>query len=237
MLRVARKQLGSDSDAGLAAENLGGTRAGPKRGMGPAADTPLEKPVRFKTYRDNEEGFEINVPEDWSLHRDTPSALPPILRRWASGWNTDTAVAFTRGASEILNVVVETMTPEPTPELTEASFRFYAASMNLADCEYGRIIVGNKAHTWARYQMRNGIWSKKHMPGSLPRLPGWPMCLGQVPWYTADGILCSLRGKGPLRGILSALSEGDPFEPAACYVAQDAAARRRRDGAKVVSGL
>jgi len=35
--------------------------------------------------------------------------------------------------------------------------------MNFTDCMFGRILVGQKEHVWARYQMHNDVWSKKYM--------------------------------------------------------------------------
>jgi tetratricopeptide (TPR) repeat protein len=161
-LRVASKQLGINMETDVPAKKLDEMKKGQKRRIGFETDVPVEKLDKLKTYRDKKHGFEIDIPEDWTIYKKIVPALAPVLRP-AHSWAPNVDVAFTCGPNEILNIVVETMTPEPTPNFTENLFRLYAQSMNFVNCEYGRITVGNKEHTWTRYQIENKIWSKKYM--------------------------------------------------------------------------
>jgi tetratricopeptide (TPR) repeat protein len=184
-LRVASKQLGVSLEADAPAQRLdeveparkepigfgpsvpmeGPDRqdADQKRRIGFGTNAPVEKAAEVKTYRDKKHGFEIDIPKDWTVYKEILPALAPTLLRLAYGWDPSVDVAFTCGPNEILNIVVETMRPEPTPGFTESFFKLYAQRMGFTNCEYGRIIVGNKAHTWSRYQFENQVWSKKYL--------------------------------------------------------------------------
>jgi tetratricopeptide (TPR) repeat protein len=162
-LRVASKQLGVDQGTDVPTKKLEGMEPSQKERSVFEDDVPVERPDRLKTYRDEKHGFEIDIPEDWTIYKGIEPALAPGFSRLAHGWTPNVDVAFTRGPDEILNIVVETMRPEPTPHFTETFFRLYAQSMNFTNCEYGRIMVANKAHTWSRYQVENKLWSKKYM--------------------------------------------------------------------------
>jgi len=162
-LRVASKQVGIKLETDVPAKKLDGMKTSQKKRSGFETDRPVEKPDRLKTYRDKKHGFEIDIPEDWTIYKEIVPALAPVFFRLAHGWTPNVDVAFTCGPNEILNIVVETMTPEPTPDFTETFFKLYAQRMNFTNCEYGRITVENKAHTWSRYQIENEIWSKKYM--------------------------------------------------------------------------
>ncbi len=122
-----------------------------------------KKPEKVKTYKDSKYGFKIDIPTDWTIHKEIAPLLAQELFELAHGWTPDVDVAFTSGPNEILNIVIEPMVPEPTTNVTERLFRLYAQKMNFLNCEYGRISVCNKPHTWARYQIKNKIWSKKYM--------------------------------------------------------------------------
>ena len=130
----------------------------------PTTDVPAaENRDKFKTYRDKKHGFEIDIPEDWSIQEGAVPVLASVLFKWRHGWGPKADVVFTHGSDEALNIMIETMSPEPTPNDTERFFRVYAQSMNYTNCEYGRIMVGGKVHTWSRYLFDNTLWSKKYM--------------------------------------------------------------------------
>ena len=116
----------------------------------------------MKTYRNDKFGFEIDVPEAWSLASGRLPLVPAALSALELGWVPGVEVQFV-GAGESLNVSIETMAPEPPPDVTERLFRLAAQDMGYAHCEYGRITVGGRQHTWARYVLAGQAWSKKYM--------------------------------------------------------------------------
>jgi hypothetical protein len=116
-----------------------------------------------KTYRDKKHGFEIDLPEEWFLCTKPPSLIPTIMVAIAHGQVPRTDVEFSTGPNEYLNIVVEKMIPEPSPETIEHSFKLYARQMGFADCAYGRIFVEQREHPWARYRMQDEVWLKKYM--------------------------------------------------------------------------
>jgi tetratricopeptide (TPR) repeat protein len=132
-----------------------------KKRMGFETGVPAEKEGETKTYRDEKLGFEIEIPEDWSLASGQP-LLPAISFALKSGWIPRVDVQFC-GSNEALNIVIEPMMPEPPPDVTELLFTLQAQDMEYANCEFGRITIGGKEHTWARYQFADKAWSKKYM--------------------------------------------------------------------------
>jgi tetratricopeptide (TPR) repeat protein len=101
----------------------------------------------MKAYRNEDLGFEISIPDRWPM----PSAIAP-----------DT-ILINCAPVESFNVIVGYLAPERLLEYTAAEFRHYAQSQGYTDVEMGRIIVGNKEHVWARYNMGNENWTKKYM--------------------------------------------------------------------------
>ncbi|MCD4738561.1 MAG: tetratricopeptide repeat protein [Anaerolineae bacterium] len=159
----ANRKKRTGFDTGVPGEKPDESKASRKTKIDFKFSVPVEKTAKLKTYQDEKHGFEIAIPEDWSIYKEAAPMLASVFFRLAHGWTPDVDIAFTCSPNEILNIVVETMTPEPTPNFTERFFRLYAQNMNFTNCEYGRITVGNKAHTWSRYQVKNKIWSKKYM--------------------------------------------------------------------------
>jgi hypothetical protein len=151
-----------NSETAMTTKKPGGPKTRQKGGIGLEADAPAET-NEWKTYRDPKHGFEIDIPENWVIYKEVAPALASVFFRLRYGWNPHVDVAFANGPDEIINVVVEIMNPEPTSNLTEQFFRLYAQNMNYTHCEYGRIVVVNKAHTWTRYVVKNQIWSKKYL--------------------------------------------------------------------------
>ena len=99
----------------------------------------------MKTCRNEQLGFEIDVPEDWSL--PTGSALDDLR------CHPDEAIDFAIGPP----------LPELLPDYIEREFTRYAQGMRYTNLEFGRISVGGKEHVWVRYHRGRGEWTKKYM--------------------------------------------------------------------------
>jgi tetratricopeptide (TPR) repeat protein len=99
----------------------------------------------MKTYRNEEAGFEIDVPEEWSL--PTGNTQDDIRCR------PDEAIHFAIGPP----------LPELLPDYIEREFTRYAQGKGYTNLEFGRLSVGGKEHVWARYHEGRGEWTKKYM--------------------------------------------------------------------------
>ena len=118
----------------------------------------------MKTYRNEKDGFEIDLPDGWSLHKDRAAPFWNFIFRLFRGWTPHVNVAFTCGPNEILNLVIEPMKPELSPEDTRRLFAHTVQNNRVySNLEFGRITVGGKSHTWVRYLMFDKVWSKKYM--------------------------------------------------------------------------
>jgi tetratricopeptide (TPR) repeat protein len=116
-----------------------------KKRIGFDTSRTTRKQGRKKTFRNAEAGFEIDVPEDWSL--PTGDSLDDIRCR------PDEAVHFAIGPP----------LPELLPDYIEREFTRYAQGKGYTNLEFGRISVGGKEHVWARYREGHGEWTKKYM--------------------------------------------------------------------------
>jgi hypothetical protein len=117
----------------------------------------------MKTYQNEKRGFEIDMPDEWQFYTKSPPLIPTIMFTIAYGWIPTSDIQFSTGPNEYLNIVVEIIDPEPSPQFIEYFFTQYAQQMNFTDCVFGRIFVVKKPHVWARYQMADNVWSKKYM--------------------------------------------------------------------------
>ena len=115
-----------------------------------------------RTYRNTRRGFELDVPEDWSLstvHLPWQIALQGRI----FGLNLRADALLTCGSNESLNVVLERFEPELSPDVNELLFTLNAQDMEHTDLEFGRITVAGKEHAWARYMASGRLPSKKYM--------------------------------------------------------------------------
>lgn len=99
------------------------------------------------TYRNENLGFEMDIPEEWPR----PQTLGPDC------------LLFDRAPIERFNFVIGPLLPERLQEYTEFEFRQHIQKQRFTDLDFGRISVGGKDHVWARYRMRDGTWTKKYM--------------------------------------------------------------------------
>jgi tetratricopeptide (TPR) repeat protein len=102
---------------------------------------------RMWTYRNENLGFEIDVPKEW-----------PPPQTLASD-----SLLFDHTPIESFNFVIGFLLPERLLEYTEFEFRQYIQQQGFTDLDFGKILVGDKNHVWARYKMGSGIWTKKYM--------------------------------------------------------------------------
>ena len=98
-----------------------------------------------KTFRHAEGGFELDVPEDWSL---AAGGSPDDIR-----CRPDEAIHFAVGPP----------LPGHLPDFVEREFTRFALGKGYENLEFGRISVGGKEHVWARYHEGRGEWTKKYM--------------------------------------------------------------------------
>jgi tetratricopeptide (TPR) repeat protein len=101
----------------------------------------------MKTYRNDELGFEISIPENWSnpIHKDSYSVI------------------FNCRPIEMFNIIVGFLIPERLSEFTEFEFEQHIKKHGYSELVFGRINVEEKNHVWARYNMGNNNWTKKYM--------------------------------------------------------------------------
>lgn len=120
----------------------------------------------MKTYTDNEHGFRIDLPDDWAVDDYKLPIIARVLFRLIYRGPQKNAMAFVRGSNETLetlNISVEKMSPDISPELTRYSFIEYAQQSGYTITNFGRILLGGKEHTCVRYQIAENVWSKKYM--------------------------------------------------------------------------
>jgi tetratricopeptide (TPR) repeat protein len=116
----------------------------------------------MKTYRNDQHGFEIDIPEEWSLSSGKLPLWLSVPLAFKLGWNPRVDVQFS-GANESININIESMLPEPPPDVTELLFILQSQDMEYVNCESGRITISDKEHTWARYELADTVWSKKYL--------------------------------------------------------------------------
>jgi len=106
----------------------------------------------MKTYRNERLGFEIDIPEEWLL-APIPDEGPKSFFQFGC-------------YNEAFNFEIGPLIPERLLERTELEFRLYAQTKGFTDLEFGRIVVGDREHAWARYRVQDGLglrWNKKYM--------------------------------------------------------------------------
>lgn len=101
----------------------------------------------MRSYKNEDLGFEIKIPENWPM---------PILE-------SQNKIVFDRAPSETIIILVEKLNPERLLEFTQYEFMQYCGARGYTGVEFGRIFVENKEHVYARYNMGNDNWAKKYM--------------------------------------------------------------------------
>ena len=106
----------------------------------------------MKNYRNDAFGFEMNVPENWSL---------PVCR--ASQSHFGESIVFGCPYYESFTIVISRLSSQPLPEQTENEFRRYVRDHNYTSLEFGRITIEGNEHILARYYLGRGEWIKKYL--------------------------------------------------------------------------
>lgn len=91
----------------------------------------------MKTYRNEQHGFEIDVPETWNLPKGDAIKTP-----------FGESIAFGCDTNEDFNFQIGQSTPESLDQ-PEREFRRYAQVKQYSGLELGRIAVGDGNHIWA----------------------------------------------------------------------------------------
>jgi tetratricopeptide (TPR) repeat protein len=105
----------------------------------------------MKTWRIKALGIEISVPREWSLATREPIETP-----------FGQEVVFRCVEHEQFNIQIGPSFSHSLEEI-EREFRRYALGKHYTALEFGRIVVGDSEHVWARYLMGTGDWAKKYL--------------------------------------------------------------------------
>jgi hypothetical protein len=105
----------------------------------------------MKTYRNEQLGFELEVPEEWTPPRGRASHTP-----------FGDSIPFDCSYIETFNLQVSPLDPASSPEQTANKFQRYVQDNNYTSLEFGRLTVEGKEHTWARFYLGSGKWGKKY---------------------------------------------------------------------------
>ena len=108
----------------------------------------------MKTYRNEQNGFEIDIPAEWSIHTESSMARPFGAQR---------TVIFKCRQNEAFNFQIGALASKPALSETENEFRRYAQEKGYTSLAIGKIAIDGKEHIWTRYYMGGGLWSKKYM--------------------------------------------------------------------------
>ncbi len=122
----------------------------------------LSIPGGLKTYCNEHHGFEIDVPENWTLSTKR-APFPVILLGFIRGVRPYADIQFECDSGETLNFMIERMPVELPPDINQLMFTLNAQDMEYTDLESGRITLGGKEHACARYCIGGKVWSKKYM--------------------------------------------------------------------------
>ncbi|MFZ6028080.1 MAG: hypothetical protein ACOYYS_10220 [Chloroflexota bacterium] len=107
----------------------------------------------MKTYKDKKYNIEIAIPDEWYLDKERIPILPSIMMLLKMGYVPGVEIAFHNGENEALNISIEKMEPEPTPEFCEMMFNLVARQGNYTHISYGRIVVGGRQHACVKYKL------------------------------------------------------------------------------------
>jgi tetratricopeptide (TPR) repeat protein len=107
----------------------------------------------MKTYRNEQLGFEIDIPAQWSFR--TSDQIGRFLGK-------NHSLIFRCRSNEAFSFQISALPLDSTLSQTENDFRQYAQENGYTKLGLGRFKVGDKEHVWARYYVGYGQWAKKY---------------------------------------------------------------------------
>jgi|GEM_PF-1724880 tetratricopeptide (TPR) repeat protein len=113
----------------------------------------------MKTYRNEQLGFEIDIPEQWSYYGTINGPGHAPGREYKLIFKCEPIENFTVQIEPLIG----TMLIQPPLDQKENVLRQYAHENGYTDLGLGRFTVEGKEHFWARYYEGYGHWTKKFM--------------------------------------------------------------------------
>jgi hypothetical protein len=112
------------------------------------------------TYHNQLYDFEIDFPDDWKPTKGL-SRFHVYLATVVNG--ADITEEYSNGHQEWINIVLEIMHPEITPDIAELLFIINAIKLHYTDIVFSRIHIADRDHACVTYLLWNGMWLKKYM--------------------------------------------------------------------------
>jgi tetratricopeptide (TPR) repeat protein len=108
----------------------------------------------MKTYRNEQLGFEVSIPEQWSFEQRHQSSPVP---------GKGHMLVFHCRSCEAFNIQVKSLTRGPDLDQTEEEFRRFVQERGYTSLGLGRFTVEGEEQVWARYYTGYGNWAKKYV--------------------------------------------------------------------------
>ena len=105
----------------------------------------------MKVYRNEKLGFEMDVPDEWSMSVSREHHLLSC-----------DLVIFVSEYYEEFKIEIEKLNYEPSPEQVKNKYRKLSRKNNYTSLSFGKIVVAEKEHIWARYYQGGGKWTKNY---------------------------------------------------------------------------
>jgi tetratricopeptide (TPR) repeat protein len=107
----------------------------------------------MKNYCNEEHGFEIKIPDEWSIYEGKGNDHSPQKGHM---------LVFKCRKNEAFNVQIAPFTTMPFRYEVELEFQQSAEKKGYTSLEIGRITIDGQEHVWARYYIGGGLWAKKY---------------------------------------------------------------------------